>query len=329
MELVIAANPDPESSLKYLLWVPLGDGRVYRTSDTWPRTKALFCYPVDRSEWPAEPEIVERIPLRSCTGRGAAIDVIADRARESRSQIVYTRARGRQMVFWQAPRTRKKARPNVATPTARAAGIVDLRIAVDSRERYGYSFKNQQVTVTKQALPAGDYAVFDGDRPLAAVERKGLEDLITSLSSSRLGFQMAELAIVPHAAVVVEDRFSQLFKQQWMRPSQVADGLAELQVRYPTVPIVFCETRKLAEEWTYRFLAAAQANAGTPDGADGAPSGITTGTPSSPVIGGVRPPSDAPKPAVVRAWARENGVEVSAKGRVAASVVAAYEAARR
>ena len=32
------------------------------------------------------------------------------------------------------------------------------------------------------------------------------------------------------------------------RPSAIADGLAELQVRYPNVPIVFCETRKLAEE---------------------------------------------------------------------------------
>jgi hypothetical protein len=40
------------------------------------------------------------------------------------------------------------------------------------------------------------------------------------------------------------------------RPS--ADGLAELQVRWPSIPIVFCETRKLAEEWTYRYLAAAQ-----------------------------------------------------------------------
>jgi hypothetical protein len=37
----------------------------------------------------------------------------------------------------------------------------------------------------------------------------------------------------------------------------VADGLAELQVRYPSVPIVFCETRQLAQEWAYRFLGAA------------------------------------------------------------------------
>jgi hypothetical protein len=33
--------------------------------------------------------------------------------------------------------------------------------------------------------------------------------------------------------------------------------LATLQVRYPGVPVVFCENRKLAEEYAYRFLAAA------------------------------------------------------------------------
>jgi hypothetical protein len=32
----------------------------------------------------------------------------------------------------------------------------------------------------------------------------------------------------------------------------------EVQVRWPNVPIVFCETRPLAEDWTYRFLAAAR-----------------------------------------------------------------------
>ena len=36
--------------------------------------------------------------------------------------------------------------------------------------------------------------------------------------------------------------------------------LAALTVRYPTVPITVCETRPLAEEWTYRFLGAALAH---------------------------------------------------------------------
>ena len=64
-------------------------------------------------------------------------------------------------------------------------------------------------------------------------------------------------AALPLAAVVVEDRYSSIFKLTRVRPSVVADGVAELQVRYPTVPIVFCETRPLAQEWAYRFLGAA------------------------------------------------------------------------
>jgi hypothetical protein len=98
-ELLIALNPDPDSRLAYLMKVPLGDGIVLRTSGTWPRTKALYCYPVPAADWPAEPEIVERIPLRSCARRGGAIDLIAARGRENRSQLVYTTARGRDAVF--------------------------------------------------------------------------------------------------------------------------------------------------------------------------------------------------------------------------------------
>jgi hypothetical protein len=44
-----------------------------------------------------------------------------------------------------------------------------------------------------------------------------------------------------------------------VRPAVIADGLAELAVRWPAVPIVFAETRQLAEEWTYRYLGAAHA----------------------------------------------------------------------
>jgi hypothetical protein len=36
--------------------------------------------------------------------------------------------------------------------------------------------------------------------------------------------------------------------------------VAQLQVRYPGVPIVCADWRKLAEDWTHRFLAAAAAH---------------------------------------------------------------------
>ena len=201
--------------------------------------------------------------------RGAAIDLVLDRGRENRSQLVFTNARGRDAVFWQSPRTRKQARPNVRTPTARAAGIADLEIVVDSHEQYPYRFGGQQATVLRRALPCGDYGVIHDGRLVASVERKSLADLVASLTSGKLRYALAEMAALPRAAVVVEDRYSAIFKLDRVRPALVADGLAEVQVRWPNVPIVFCETRQLAEEWTYRFLAAARAWAETEEAAIG------------------------------------------------------------
>jgi hypothetical protein len=107
VELLIARNPDPDSRLRYLPLLPLAGGMVFRTSGTWPRTNALYCYPVSADEWPEAPTSSNEQafgPVR----RGAAIDLVLDRGRENRSQIGFTRARGRNAVFWQSPRTRKR-----------------------------------------------------------------------------------------------------------------------------------------------------------------------------------------------------------------------------
>jgi len=318
VELLIARNPDPDSSLPYLLRLPIGAGLVFRTKGTWPRTSALYCHPVPTSEWPGDEEVVERIALSACTRRGAAIDVVAARGREQRSQVVFTNARGREMVFWQSPRTRKQARPDVRLPTARAAGIAALEILVDAHEKYAYGFAGQQVRTVKRSLPCGDYAVSLDGKLVAAVERKSLGDLVSSLTSGRLRFALGELAGLPRAAVVVEDRYSQVFVQDRIRPALVADGLAELQVRWPTIPIVFCENRKLAEEWTYRYLAAAHAWASTELGAL-----ARIGTGSDGTEGA--PPAPVPSTAEVRAWARAGGLDVPDRGRLRPEVHQAWQ----
>lgn len=320
-ELLIVRNPEPESRLPFLLRLPIAGGMVFRTSGTWPRTKSLYCYPVGVEEWPADPEIVERVPVRSCVRRGAAIDLVLDRGRENRSQIVFTTARGREAVFWQSPRTRKQARPNVAVPTARAAGITELEILVDSRERYGYRFATQQVRTSKHALPCGDYAVAVDGQVVAAVERKSLSDLVSSLTNSTLRYAVAELAALPRAAVVIEERYSQVFKLDRIRPAVVADGLAELQVRWPGVPIVFCETRPLAEEWTYRYLAAAYTWADTEAAA------IARIGSTDPVPDHTEPAPLSPMARELRAWARANGLNVPDRGRLRPEILEAWHAA--
>ena len=53
-----------------------------------------------------------------------------------------------------------------------------------------------------------------------------------------------------------------------VRPAVIADALGGAAARYPSVPIVFGETRALAQEWTYRFLGAALAEQRRTAGAD-------------------------------------------------------------
>jgi hypothetical protein len=254
-ELLIARNPDPGSSLPFLVRVPLGpNGLVLKTRETWPRMAKVYCHRADG--WPADVEILERLPVRTCRRRGPAIDLVLDRARENRSQLVVTQARGREMIFWQSPRTAKQARPNVALPTRRAAGEV-LEVVVDTAEKYAYAFRHQQATTVRRRLPAGDYAVELDGVIVAAVERKSLADLASSLLSGKLTYALAELTALPRAALVVEDRYSALFKLEHVAGGRVAEALAEAQARFPSVPVMFAETRPLAQEWTYRFLGAA------------------------------------------------------------------------
>ena len=257
-DLVIARNPEPDSTLPYLVRIPLGrHGIVVKTRETWPRTSKVYCHRAD--SWPADAEIVDRLPVRSISRRGAAIDLVLTRGRENRSQFVLTRARGREMIFWQSARTAKQARPQVSLPTAKAHGQV-LDIVVDVHERYAYGFSHQQATTHKAPLRAGDYAITDGDDVIAAVERKSVEDLSSTLLSGRMSYLMADLASLPRAAVVVEGGYSKIFKHPHVAGSVAADRLAEIQAQFPAIPIVFCETRPLAEEWTYRFLGAALAH---------------------------------------------------------------------
>lgn len=309
-DFLIARNPEEGTTLPYLLRIPLGpDGIVLKAKEVWPRTGKVYCHRA--VGWPRDPEVVEQVPTRSCVQRGASIDLVLDRGRENRSQFVLTRIRGgREAIFWQTARTARQARPAVALPTARGSGVSGLEIVVDSHERYAWKFEHQQATTVRAPLRAGDYAVRVGEEVVAAVERKSLQDLVSTLTSGKMRYVVADLATLPAAAVVVEDRYSSVFKLDRVRPAVVADALGECQARFPTVPIVFCETRALAQEWTYRFLAAAVVHAGETR---------HTETEASPL-----PSAAPPSPAEVRAWARQQGYAVSDRGRISAEVLAAF-----
>jgi hypothetical protein len=260
---LVARNPDPDSRLPYLVRLPIDGGLVLKVRAQWPDTARVFCYRVGRGPeaWPAGLEVIEDVGVLLCRRRGPAIDLVLDRPRRDRSQFVVTTIRGgREAIFWQTRKVVGTARPGARIPGRRASGLVDLEIVVDTRERYPFRFSRQQATTTRAPLLAGDYAVRRADGSIvAAVERKTLEDLAGSLSNGTLVFELAKLGEVPRAAIVVEERYSSLVKHAYTPAGFLPDMLARVQVRYPEIPIVFAETRPLAEEWTFRWLGAAAA----------------------------------------------------------------------
>ncbi|MFV0525059.1 MAG: histone-like nucleoid-structuring protein Lsr2 [Acidimicrobiales bacterium] len=316
---MVARNPDEASSLPFLVKLPLVSGDVVlKVRDIWPRTAKVYCHRAEA--WPGDSalEIVERVPVKSCVRRGVAIDLVLDRARENRSQFVFTKARGRDVVFWQSARTRRQARPNVSVPTARATGSA-MEIVVDTRERYGWKFSDQQASVTKRKVAVGDYAVERDGAVVAVVERKSIEDLVSTVVGGKLWTLLAALAGERHGAVVVEGRYSELFRLSHVRPVVVTTQLAEATVRYPMVSIVFAETRKLAQEWTYRFFGAALEHVGNE----------TAGAARLLAVQLDSAPGDGVRPAVVRAWARHAGYDVADRGRIRPEIYDAYHRAHQ
>ena len=111
--------------------------------------------------------LVEEANVLLCRRRGAAIDLVLDRRQLSRSQFVFTNARGRPAIWWQTQKTVQAANPGARVPRGRSMG--ELVIAVDSREKYGWKFSARPVTIERRALPAGDYGLVVAGEVVALV----------------------------------------------------------------------------------------------------------------------------------------------------------------
>jgi len=103
-----------------------------------------------------------------------------------------------------------------------------------------------------------------------------------------------------------------------IRAAVAADALAETQVRWPSLPIVFCETRKLAEDYTYRYLAAALTELTTHADSTHLEGTLVTAGPL---------PAPEPSTADIRAWAVSTGLPVADRGRLPPEVIEAYRRA--
>lgn len=113
----------------------------------------VYCHPF-KEDWPEDPEILEQIPVTACHRRGAAIDLVLDRPRLSRSQFVFTEVKGHPAVFWQTQKTARTANPGARVPRRRPMAE-GFSIAIDTRERYPFRFAKRKVETMRVALPAG------------------------------------------------------------------------------------------------------------------------------------------------------------------------------
>jgi len=260
---VVARNPQADSRLPYLVRLPLEDGLVLKARAPWPATARVYCHRFEEP-WPEHADVVDEALVLVCRRRGPAVDLVLDRPRQARSQFVFTEVKGREAIFWQTQKTARAANPGGRVPRGRKLAE-PVTITVDTRERYPYRFAHQDVDTVRATVAAGDYAIHATDgRLLAAVERKSLDNLASTLSDGSLVFQLQRLAELPLAAVVVESRYSALFKLEHVSGALLADQLTRLQVRYPGIPIVFADTRRHAEDWTHRFLTTALTDAAEP-----------------------------------------------------------------
>ena len=250
----IGRRPQAATRLPYVLEIPLKSGAlVLATRAPWPVGGDLYCHRLE--SWPQDAVVEDSVPVVDVWRQGAAVHLILDRRQRRRSLFVWAHKDSRELIFWRTQRTMTQARPGIRIPAARSLKRV-LVVDVDQRERYPWKFSGCQVTRRRRELPCGDYAVRMGDRYVAVVERKTVENLIQGLNDGTLRLALAELSGWPRAALFVEGRVSDLAKQQPARASWLLNLTAALQAEFPRVAWHFLENRHWAEDMAYRWLAA-------------------------------------------------------------------------
>lgn len=317
-ELLIGRSPDPGSSLPVLLRLPVAGGPpiLLATRETWPGAKDLYCH--ELRTWPEGAEVLERHAVQACWRKGRAVHLVLERSRKRRSLFVWTQSRtGKRLIFWRTQRTMRGARPGVRVPQARGLDRA-LEIAVDHRERYAWRFEGQKASTVKRELPAGDYGVLLDGKLVAAIERKTAGNLVSDAVDGRLAMTLGELSLLPSAALVVEGRLSEALKNDYVDSGWLLSLFAALQVTHPRVGWTFAESRTLAQDFAFRWLAAARKAAleGTPD--EPTPPGAIRAPDIAERRADTREPEPERRgvPVLDRAGRRSRALELAEAGRV-------------
>jgi ERCC4-type nuclease len=131
---------------------------------------------------------------------------------------------------------------------------------VDTREQEEYAFDPRLVATVRRALPAGDYSVA-GMENLVAVERKSLDDFVSTVIRSRARFrkELRKLAEYRAACVVVEAGLLEVLTHRYRgdaHPNAVVGSALSIILDF-RVPVFFCSSRQAACHFVQAYLLAA------------------------------------------------------------------------
>jgi ERCC4-type nuclease len=128
---------------------------------------------------------------------------------------------------------------------------------VDNREQLPFDLS--PLKTIRGTLPTGDYAIL-GLEPVAAIERKSIQDLIGCLprdqdGQSRFLREMKRLLAYETRAVVVEGHWSTIEAKQYrgdIHPNAAMGAI--MGVIAMGIPVLFCGDRARAQQFTARIL---------------------------------------------------------------------------
>lgn len=157
-----------------------------RAAAAWPGPgQQVFCLREDGSD-PDEPmTLVERVPVVRCTRLGRKLAVVLDRPTRRRCEFLFVAKPYRdrpgtyEQVFFRTEAGIRSHRSRSRLEVRGGDG--ELQLVIDSSERDAWRFPGAAVTTRK--LPAGDYALLDGERIAAVVERKSFDNLLGDLGA--------------------------------------------------------------------------------------------------------------------------------------------------
>jgi hypothetical protein len=230
--------------------------------ERWPGQKGhVFCIRDEdgTDEYPTLE--IERVPVISLNRYGKKLAVVLDRPKNKRCDFLFLTKKYKskegeyEQIFWRTERGLRERKPKVKLSTYTRS---TLSIAIDSAERYPWRFPND--TVTREKLPVGDYALKEGNRILALVERKTFDNLLHEFGRMHIFHQqLSEFEAYRHVALVIEANYSDFLNPNKMKhypPTFASKAIAELHALHPNLTIVFTGNRKLAQEWTHQYFSA-------------------------------------------------------------------------